>query len=70
MAFVTLPTATELIVSTSLYMTDIFVAILPWALAGLGLILVGPFIRFLVGKLKGGVKGALGSRRGGRRRRR
>lgn len=70
MAFVTLPDASDLIVSTSLYMTDLFVAILPWALAGLGLVLVGAFIRFLISKLGGGIKGALGQKKGRGRRRR
>lgn len=71
MAFPTIPDAADLITSSTLYMSDLFLAILPWALAGLGLMLAGLFIRFIVGKFGKGVRGALGGgRRGGRRRRR
>lgn len=70
MAFPTLPAAADMITSTTLFMGDLFSALLPWALAGLGLVLVGVFIKFLVGKLGAGIRGAVGRRRGGRRRRR
>jgi hypothetical protein len=43
---------------------------MPWAMMGLGLLLVGVFVSFLIRKISGGVKGALGARRGGRRGRR
>ena len=70
MAFPAVPAAADMITSTTAYMGDLFTALLPWALAGLGLLLAGLFIKFIVGKLRGGVKGAMSSGRRGRRRRR
>jgi len=72
MAFPALPAAADMITSTTAYMGDLFTAILPWALAGLGLVLAGLLIRFLVGKMGAGIRGAFksGGSRGRRGRRR
>lgn len=64
-----IPAATDLIASTTPFVTDLFTLLLPWALAVTGLVLAGVLVGYIVGALRGGIAKVVGRGRSSRRRR-
>jgi len=60
--FLTLPDVGDMIASTSAYTGDLFTGILPLALAGLGLVLAGVFVAFLVRKIRSAIRTGMGGK--------
>lgn len=66
----TIPSSTTVFTDISGWSTELFTDILPIALVGVGLLIAGMGVSFLMGKAVGGVKKVTGGGRGGRRGRR
>jgi len=66
----TIPSATEIVSSSTAYSQDFFTEFLPVIYVAVGVLIFSLGVRWLVGVLKGGMKGAFGKRGGKRRGRR
>jgi hypothetical protein len=66
LSFITLPDPTDLIATTTAWSTVFFDNLIPIIAAVAGIIVGVYFVKFLIGKLVGGVKSLLVRRRGGR----
>jgi len=65
----TLPTSAEIVSSTGAYTATVFTDLVPLVLLGVGIVAGAMFLKFIAGKVMGGIKTVAG-RRGRRRGRR